>query len=264
MSRAWQNGCAISPSLAAEQFDAYFSLHSLKFAVGRQNRQGNNDCNQRPGREETRSINWKGFCLALASLLPGVEKESKLKFAFDLFDEDGSGSIDAMEFASMIRCLLVGKCIEPESLNLILQAEFEVADASKDGTIEWQEFVAACDHCPTILRYFNSLERLSVHTQRRMQETAGETAPTHAAAVTGACRDGSRSTNSTVNPTAQAKDDGNVDHDPESFNSVQDEKTAILPSAIAVAFEAAVLASNDQVDKALQGMEEATETVWDL
>ena len=75
-------------------------------------------------------------------------------------------------------CLRVGKCIETETLNVILQAEFEVADASHDGTIEWHEFVAACEHCPTIASYFKSLERLSTHAQltRRRQETATLTA----------------------------------------------------------------------------------------
>ena len=167
LSRVWLNGNAVSPALAVEHFDAFFVMSALRRQDGEQDgdgtqREDSHDHDQR----QTKTINWKGFCLALASLLPGVDKETKLRFAFDLFDEDRSGSIDEMEFASMIRCLLVGKCIEAQSLDVILQAEFEVADTSGDGSIDWREFVSACDHCPTIVGYFKSLERLSTHTQR--------------------------------------------------------------------------------------------------
>lgn len=249
VSSVWQNGRAVSPALAAEHFDAYFSMQSLKLARGRQDRQGDADGDHRQGAEDVQSINWKGFCLALASLLPRVDKESKLKFAFKLFDEDDSGSIDEKEFASMIRCLLVGKCIETASLDVILQAEFEVADSSGDGTIEWQEFVAACDHCPTIVTYFKSLERLAAHTQHRMQDTISKTSP------------------STEKLLSQPADDANDDSESSNsseFGSVQHEEPAAVANAMAVAFEAAVVASHEEVERVWQGVDDAAEMVWTL
>ncbi len=264
VSREWQNGLALSPSLAAEHFDAYFSMHSLKFRLRSQHGQGNKieekqdtEINRGGGGE---SINWKGFCLALASLLPGVEKKDKLKFAFDLFDEDSSGSIDETEFASMIRCLLVGKCIETESLDVILQAEFEVADASNDGTIDLQEFVTACDHCPTIRTYFESLEKLSVHTLSKLQAcnfacTPVQTAPT---AIT------AHPAQPTAQPAAQVKDEydtrsSSANDEEDSFESVLDEEPPVLAMAMAVAFEQALVHTKDDVDKANDEVDKALE-----
>ena len=152
-------------------------------------------------------------------------------------------------------CLRVGKCIETETLNVILQAEFEVADASHDGTIEWHEFVAACDRCPTIASYFKSLERLSTNTQLRRQETTTLAVTTAVVAP---------STQSTQQAVVDSKDeDCEADGGSESFGSsgdfgsVQQEEPAEVASAMAQAFDSAVVASNYEVDEALQRMDSA-------
>ena len=161
----------------------------------------------------------------------------------------------------MIRCLLVGKCIGAESLDAILEAEFQVADTSNDGTIDWQEFVVACDHCPTVVKYFQSLEGLATHTLRKMQEAKVQASPAARTEL---------SSRSTIKPLEQFQGDQSDAIDDSGsatssdFGSVQNEEPAAVASAMTVAFEAAVAASRDEVDKAWQRVDEAVDTVWIL
>ena len=110
-------------------------------------------------------IDTRGYCLALASLVPQIEESDKLLFAFELFDEDGSHCIDEREFEALIKCLLVGKSYDTDTLNSLLNAEFEAADTSGDGSISFQEFTDAVSNSATIQRYFKSLAAVSRHTQ---------------------------------------------------------------------------------------------------
>ena len=66
----------------------------------------------------------------MAQRIAARSPEEELAKAFALFDEDASGAIDEAEFEALIKCLLVGKSYASDTLNSLLTAEFEAADAS--------------------------------------------------------------------------------------------------------------------------------------
>ena len=116
-------------------------------------------------RRAVETVDCLSYCLALASLLPMVSNEEKLKFAFHLFDRDNSGEIDQGEFRAMVKCLLVGKCTDAKKLDQLLVAEFQAADENGGGTIDMNEFLVAAQQQPTIKKYFASLAAISLETQ---------------------------------------------------------------------------------------------------
>eukprot|EP00122_Pirum_gemmata_P021500 Pgem_evm1s20028 len=84
-------------------------------------------------------MNIRDFCLSLGMKLAKEPKEV-LEFAFDIFDEDGNGTIDKEEFFAMFRGMLTTTAEEPPSA-IWLEMEFDMADIDKSGDIDKNEFV---------------------------------------------------------------------------------------------------------------------------
>lgn len=176
VSCEWSAGAIdrhMTPTLAEEHFDAFCTMEQVKAARAAVEGGDNvgHSCQQGCTTSETtgsvqKRVNWLSYCLALASLLPSIESEEKLTFAFELFDRDKSGAIDKREFHALVQCLLVGKHIDSQNLDVILSAEFEAADVSGDGSISLTEFLTAAQRQPMIQRYFGSLEGIARHTKQ--------------------------------------------------------------------------------------------------
>ena len=132
----WSGGSGdryMSPAIAAEHFDAFYGMETVKAvraavsasAATKTARSTNGSTDgptgtgsgtgggegatalSQPKVSGTQTVNCLSYCLAMASLLPSIENEEKLTFAFHLFDRDQSGEIDKDEFAVMVKCLLV-------------------------------------------------------------------------------------------------------------------------------------------------------------
>ena len=74
----------------------------------------------------------------------GAERD--LVYAFELFDRDGSGLIDAGELMyTMILLAKAGRMQEPSDVQVA--AMFEQADRDEDGEIDFEEFVQLIENC---------------------------------------------------------------------------------------------------------------------
>eukprot|EP00924_Labyrinthula_sp_SR-Ha-C_P003328 snap_masked-scaffold_15-processed-gene-6.2-mRNA-1 protein AED:0.33 eAED:0.33 QI:0/0/0/0.25/1/1/4/0/318 len=81
-------------------------------------------------------------------------KESLAKFAFDLFDFDGSGSIDAKEFKELIAMIHGKKKIDGQAEKLL-----KVFDRDNSGTVTFQEFLENVKKTPSLLMEAFTLQR---------------------------------------------------------------------------------------------------------
>lgn len=113
----------MSPEMASSHFDAFYGMETVKAVraavsantnasknagdgeVEEATAEGHAHAQAQPKLGGTQTVNCLSYCLALASLLPSIENEEKLTFAFHLFDRDQSGEIDKEEFAVMVKCL---------------------------------------------------------------------------------------------------------------------------------------------------------------
>eukprot|EP00123_Amoebidium_parasiticum_P012765 comp21558_c0_seq1/m.30085 comp21558_c0_seq1/g.30085 ORF comp21558_c0_seq1/g.30085 comp21558_c0_seq1/m.30085 type:complete len:686 (-) comp21558_c0_seq1:189-2246(-) len=104
-------------------------------------------------------VNTREFCLSLATKV-GASETQTLELAFQLFDSDGSGSIDQREYSQMITAMLsfLGDSSRPN--NLWLQQEFEAADTDNSGLISKEEFITAARNNIKIQQYLASVAKM--------------------------------------------------------------------------------------------------------
>lgn len=83
-----------------------------------------------------------------------LDKMTLLKFSFDMFDLDGSGSIDLEEFKSLISMIHGGKNVDSKALELI-----KVFDKDKSGNVTFTEFEKNAEKTPNLMFHAFSLQR---------------------------------------------------------------------------------------------------------
>mmetsp|Transcript_4477 Transcript_4477/g.6048 ORF Transcript_4477/g.6048 Transcript_4477/m.6048 type:complete len:498 (+) Transcript_4477:104-1597(+) len=81
-----------------------------------------------------------------------MDDERSLKFCFDVYDEDGNGSLSREEVSSMLKHLIV-----KNDASGVMQAEalgdlFESMDANSDGVISYEEFKLAIREKPYLVQ----------------------------------------------------------------------------------------------------------------
>jgi Ca2+-binding EF-hand superfamily protein len=106
-----------------------------------------------------KTLNYKAYVMALVATL-GVKWREKITFAFDVFDEDASGTIDQAEFQQLITSLMIGSGIHQAGFRQKLESMFELYDADDDGALTKEEFIKCCEESADMRKHFSAVERL--------------------------------------------------------------------------------------------------------
>ncbi|XP_045183850.2 NADPH oxidase 5-like [Mercenaria mercenaria] len=117
--------------------------------------------------------------MELGELLDGIHMlakgrpEEKLKFLFDVFDEDGNGHIDRRELQEVLQA-----CIEESSMTLsdenledLTEAMFVAIDKDNDGTITFDELKEELQKQPEVL---HNLTISAAHLLKPIEQESGE------------------------------------------------------------------------------------------
>uniref|UniRef100_A0A914ULK5 EF-hand domain-containing protein n=1 Tax=Plectus sambesii TaxID=2011161 RepID=A0A914ULK5_9BILA len=71
-------------------------------------------------------------------------RESKLKFAFTMYDLNKSGTITKDEFQEILQ-MMIGATVSPDQVESIAERTMNEADRDGDGSISFQEFMNAME-----------------------------------------------------------------------------------------------------------------------
>lgn len=83
-----------------------------------------------------------------------LAKDSLAKFSFDMFDIDGSGSIDVEEFKELIAMIHGGKKIDSKAESIL-----KVIDKDRSGEITFTEFLESSKKLPSLMMEAFTLQR---------------------------------------------------------------------------------------------------------
>merc|ERR1719263_2572113 len=99
------------------------------------------------------SINFTEFICGLSILCTYGTRDEKMQFSFQIYDFDGDGKISRDELGRMLKASLSENDIEltASQTNDLLDATFLEADKDKDGFINFQEYEALVDAHPDML-----------------------------------------------------------------------------------------------------------------
>eukprot|EP00762_Andalucia_godoyi_P001888 ANDGO_06023.mRNA.1 Calcineurin subunit B len=89
--------------------------------------------------DKDETVNFKEFISALSVFSAKGDKESKLAFAFKIYDLDGDGFITNFELFTVLK-MMVGNNLSDVQLQQIVDKTIAEADLDKDGRISMQEF----------------------------------------------------------------------------------------------------------------------------
>ena len=97
------------------------------------------------------TISLEECVLGLATLTKG-SLHTKLRVAFDAFDEDSNGYIDVHELTRLVRFSsgFSHEASQAEAIRLM-----QTVDANSDGKLDFSEFAAAVQHQPAIIKKFH-------------------------------------------------------------------------------------------------------------
>jgi len=106
------------------------------------------------------------------------QEDDILKFGFDLFDEDGSGTIDEYEMKRLVEKVNGGgEGEEDEPPNGNLKKAIELIDKDGDGLLDFFEFVKLCKHLPLILYPAFRLQKVRYVASVRVRFCVGLAGP---------------------------------------------------------------------------------------
>ena len=90
------------------------------------------------------AINYQEYILALSTTFARGTEE-RLKFAFEIVDADGSGTIEREEFCELVESMLARtqSHVDASQIRAIAEREFTNADTNHDGVLSIDEFVVA-------------------------------------------------------------------------------------------------------------------------
>lgn len=113
-------------------------------------------------RSDDAGVNYREYILALSTMFARSPAE-KLKFAFEIFDTDASGSIDEEEFCELIFnfMALTQSHVDQAELHTLSRREFSTADTNGDGVVSIEEFITAAEKQPMLARYFKEVDRMT-------------------------------------------------------------------------------------------------------
>eukprot|EP01134_Creolimax_fragrantissima_P002807 CFRG2807T1 len=89
-------------------------------------------------------VDFQEFIMALSIFIRG-DKESKLKFAFRIYDMDGDGFISNGELYAVLK-MMVGSNLQDTQLQQIVDKTIMYSDQNGDGKISFEEFCQVIAH----------------------------------------------------------------------------------------------------------------------
>ena len=98
-------------------------------------------------RDNSGTINFKEFLLAVAIISNNVNPEHKLKWMFSLYDIDGNGTIDTAEMENIIQAIYNVKGLAIQATETPRERTkniFGCIDINHDGALSMDEFVRGC------------------------------------------------------------------------------------------------------------------------
>eukprot|EP00002_Diphylleia_rotans_P002004 TRINITY_DN1120_c0_g1_i1.p2 TRINITY_DN1120_c0_g1~~TRINITY_DN1120_c0_g1_i1.p2 ORF type:complete len:178 (-),score=51.73 TRINITY_DN1120_c0_g1_i1:433-966(-) len=96
-------------------------------------------------RNKTDAVTFKQFCQTLSVFSVKEDKQNKLRFAFDVYDDKGDGYIDREELGLILR-LMVRNNLTDEQIKKIVETTISEADHDHDGKISFAEFLEVVEH----------------------------------------------------------------------------------------------------------------------
>ncbi|XP_065833517.1 calcineurin subunit B type 2-like [Oscarella lobularis] len=90
-------------------------------------------------------IDFKEFLEGMSQLSLQGDQETKLKFAFRIYDMDNDGFISNGELFQVLK-MMVGTNLKESQLQQIVDKTILFADQDKDGKISYEEFRAVVNH----------------------------------------------------------------------------------------------------------------------
>ena len=106
-------------------------------------------------RDGSGSIDYSEFTETIESIVNGKEKE-KIRFAFDLHDLDNSGFIDRYELKVLIKQSFIENNLDFDEfqLDLLVEEFFKKADKDRSDTIDFNEFLDVAHQYPDFIAGF--------------------------------------------------------------------------------------------------------------
>ena len=98
-------------------------------------------------KDKNGTIDLKEFVVGLSNV-GGSAREDKVKFAFQVFDLDGSGTIDAEELKKIVKATNMASA---KQLDRKTEWLMKQCDADGDGNISYEEFVNLAKKFPNIV-----------------------------------------------------------------------------------------------------------------
>mmetsp|Transcript_8128 Transcript_8128/g.23325 ORF Transcript_8128/g.23325 Transcript_8128/m.23325 type:complete len:221 (-) Transcript_8128:33-695(-) len=106
--------------------------------------------------KKNKVIEFGEFVRGLSVFHPKAPMDDKIKFAFSIYDKDGSNYISKDEVKDFLFALMRENNLlhfTDEELDAVIEQTFEEVDLAKDGKIhpaEWQTF---CENYPVVINY---------------------------------------------------------------------------------------------------------------
>jgi len=101
-----------------------------------------------PDNDRSGQIDMREFLVGISSFLD-ASKDDRIKFAFQLFDEDKSGNISKAELLKILKANYLAS--SEQQVAKKADAIMRQADKDGDGQISYEEFVSVCKRFPNLL-----------------------------------------------------------------------------------------------------------------
>jgi Ca2+-binding EF-hand superfamily protein len=104
-------------------------------------------------RSKSKRLSFREFVLTLGVLGAAASVDDKIRFAFELCDEDDDGFISADELRRVVGAAVAehGLHLTDEQLDGLARDALQLADADGDGRVDWREFQALAHRRPALL-----------------------------------------------------------------------------------------------------------------
>lgn len=115
--------------------------------------------------QESDRVDYREYCIAIASTLGNIEPVDLFSFAYDMFDVDGNDQLDHDEYVVSIKCMLLGHGHHDATLESKLESQFP----HHDEYMNKESFIDICMHSSSLEKYFNACRKIFDVREKHMR-----------------------------------------------------------------------------------------------